>query len=65
VTRTIFELEEELRRLLEEYGSIHDCVEAGCPVIRQRRRDVFSRWKYGRMRRLWRRLRGTPWPEEL
>lgn len=59
-----FKEEEELRRLLQEYANIHDCVESGCDTVVQRRRDVFSRWKYGRMRNLWRKCRGTPWPEE-
>ena len=58
------EEERELNRLLQEYASIHDCVEAGCSEIRQRRKDVFSKWKYGRMRNLWEKCRGTEWPEE-
>lgn len=59
-----FKEEQELARLLAEYFSIHDCVEAGCDEIRQRRREVFSKWKYGRMRNLWEKCRGEEWPEE-
>jgi len=63
-----FDEEEELRLILEEWGRLHDCREAGCTVnpggeeIPPGEPAKRKRKGLKRVRELWEKIHGHPYP---